>query len=529
MSNPSFLQEISHRRTFAIISHPDAGKTTITEKVLLLGQAIQIAGTVKGRGSSQHAKSDWMEMEKQRGISITTSVMQFPYHECLVNLLDTPGHEDFSEDTYRTLTAVDCCLMVIDAAKGVEDRTRKLMEVTRLRDTPILTFMNKLDRDIRDPMEVLDEVERELKIACAPITWPIGCGKLFKGVYHLYKDETYLYQSGMGHTIQEVRIVKGLNNPDLDKAVGEDLAAQLREELDLVKGASNEFDEEDFLSGELTPVFFGTALGNFGVDHMLDGLVSWAPSPMPRKTDVRVVNAGEEKFTGFVFKIQANMDPKHRDRVAFMRIVSGKYEKGMKLRQVRTGKDVIISDALTFMAGDRSHVEEAYPGDIIGLHNHGTIQIGDTFTQGEDMKFTGIPNFAPELFRRIRLRDPLKQKQLLKGLVQLSEEGAVQVFRPLINNDLIVGAVGVLQFDVVVARLKTEYNVEAVYESVNVSTARWVECSDVKKFEEFKRKNEQHLALDGGDNLTYIAPTMVNLNLTQERYPEVQFHKTREH
>ncbi|MEX9610976.1 peptide chain release factor 3 [Providencia manganoxydans] len=529
MADQNFLHEVNARRTFAIISHPDAGKTTITEKVLLFGQAIQRAGTVKGRGSNQHAKSDWMEMEKQRGISITTSVMQFPYHDCLVNLLDTPGHEDFSEDTYRTLTAVDCCLMVIDSGKGVEDRTRKLMEVTRLRDTPILTFMNKLDRDIRDPMELMDEVENELNIACCPITWPIGCGKLFKGVYHLLRDETILYQTGQGHTIQEVRIIKGLDNPELDKTVGGDLAAQLRDELELVKGASHEFDHDAFLEGELTPVFFGTALGNFGVDHMLDGLVQWAPAPQPRKTDVREVEATEEKFTGFVFKIQANMDPKHRDRVAFMRIVSGTYEKGMKLRQVRTKKDVVISDALTFMAGDRSHVENAFAGDIIGLHNHGTIQIGDTFTQGEDLKFTGIPNFAPELFRRIRLRDPLKQKQLLKGLVQLSEEGAVQVFRPLTNNDLIVGAVGVLQFDVVVARLKSEYNVEAIYEAVNVSTARWVECDDVKKFEEFKRKNEQNLALDGGDNLSYIAPTMVNLNLTSERYPDVKFRKTREH
>jgi len=372
-------------------------------------------------------------------------------------------------------------------------------------------------------------VESELKIACAPITWPIGCGKLFKGVYHLYNDETYLYQTGKGHTIQEVRIVKGLANPELDAAVGEDLAQQLRDELELVQGASHEFDQELFLSGEITPVFFGTALGNFGVDHMLDGLVSWAPRPMPRNTDSRLVEAKEEKFSGFVFKIQANMDPKHRDRVAFMRVVSGKYEKGMKLRQVRTGKDVVISDALTFMAGDRSHVEEAYPGDIIGLHNHGTIQIGDTFTQGENMKFTGIPNFAPELFRRIRLRDPLKQKQLLKGLVQLSEEGAVQVFRPVHNNDLIVGAVGVLQFEVVVARLKSEYNVEAIYEAINVSTARWVECDDAKKFDDFQRKNEVNLALDGGDNLTYIAPTMVNLNITQERYPDVRFRKTREH
>ncbi|WMC09985.1 peptide chain release factor 3 [Oceanimonas pelagia] len=529
MSNSTIAQEIAKRRTFAIISHPDAGKTTITEKVLLHGQAIQTAGTVKGRGSGQHAKSDWMEMEKERGISVTTSVMQFPYNDRLVNLLDTPGHEDFSEDTYRTLTAVDSCLMVIDAAKGVEDRTRKLMEVTRLRDTPIVTFMNKLDRDIRDPMELLDEVETELNIMCAPITWPIGSGKLFKGVYHLHRDETILYQSGQGHTIQQVRIIKGLDNPELDEAVGDGLAEQLREELELVMGASHEFDQELFLSGELTPVFFGTALGNFGVDHMLDGLTEWAPAPQPRQTQEREVTAADDKFSGFVFKIQANMDPRHRDRIAFMRIVSGQYTQGMKMKHVRIGKTVSISDAVTFMAGDRERAEEAFAGDIIGLHNHGTIQIGDTFTQGEDLKFTGIPNFAPELFRRIRLRDPLKQKQLLKGLVQLSEEGAVQVFRPLDNNDLIVGAVGVLQFDVVVARLKAEYNVDALYESVNVSTARWVYSKDAKKLDEFQRKVSANLALDGGDNLTYIAPTMVNLNLTQERYPDIQFSKTREH
>ncbi|OEE65504.1 peptide chain release factor 3 [Enterovibrio norvegicus] len=529
MSNSPFQQEVDKRRTFAIISHPDAGKTTITEKVLLFGNALQKAGTVKGRGSNQHAKSDWMEMEKERGISVTTSVMQFPYNDCLVNLLDTPGHEDFSEDTYRTLTAVDSCLMVIDAAKGVEDRTRKLMEVTRLRDTPIVTFMNKLDRDIRDPMEVLDEVENELKIACAPISWPIGCGKEFKGVYHIHRDESILYQTGQGHTIQEKRIIKGLDNPDLDTAIGDDLAAQLREELELVMGASHEFDQELFSKGELTPVFFGTALGNFGVDHMLDGLTEWAPKPLSRQAHERAVESGEEKFSGFVFKIQANMDPKHRDRIAFMRIVSGKYSQGMKMKHVRTGKMVSISDAVTFMAGDRSRAAEAYAGDIIGLHNHGTIQIGDTFTQSEDLKFAGIPNFAPELFRRIRLRDPLKQKQLLKGLVQLSEEGAVQVFRPLISNDLIVGAVGVLQFDVVVARLKSEYNVEAIYEPINVATARWVECTDGKKLDDFQRKNQSNLALDGGDNLTYIAPTMVNLNLTQERHPDVSFRATREH
>jgi peptide chain release factor 3 len=529
MSQTALSKEVAKRRTFAIISHPDAGKTTITEKVLLHGQRLQKAGTVKGKKSGQHAKSDWMEMEKERGISVTTSVMQFPYRDALVNLLDTPGHEDFSEDTYRTLTAVDSCLMVIDGAKGVEDRTIKLMEVTRLRDTPIITFMNKLDRDIRDPLELLDEVESVLNIMCAPITWPIGSGKNFKGVYHLLNDETILYKTGQGHRIQDREVIEGLDNPKLDERIG-DYAADLREQIELVKGASNEFDQELFLAGELTPVYFGTALGNFGVDHMLDGLVQWAPTPLPRETDEgQQISATRPEFSGFVFKIQANMDPKHRDRVAFMRIVSGKYEKGMKMHQVRIGKDVRIADALTFLAGDREHVEEAYPGDIIGLHNHGTIQIGDTFTAGEKFKFSGIPNFAPELFRRIRLKDPLKQKQLLKGLVQLSEEGAVQVFRPLANNDLIVGAVGVLQFDVVVHRLKSEYNVDAVYESINVATARWVSSSDERKLDEFRRKAEQNLALDGGDNLTYIAPTMVNLNLASERYPDIDFHHTREH
>ena len=529
MAEANFLNEINKRRTFAIISHPDAGKTTITEKVLLFGQALQKAGTVKGKKSGQHAKSDWMEMEKERGISVTTSVMQFPYRENLVNLLDTPGHEDFSEDTYRTLTAVDSCLMVIDAAKGVEDRTRKLMEVTRLRDTPIITFMNKLDRDIRDPLELLDEVETELKILCAPVTWPIGCGKEFKGVYHLHRDEVILYKSGLGHMIQDVRIVKGLDNPELEAAIGSGLLETLRDELELVQGASNEFDQELFLEGELTPVFFGTALGNFGVDHMLDGLVEWAPAPQGRQTEDGKIESDAEQFSGFVFKIQANMDPKHRDRIAFCRIVSGKYEKGMKMRHSRINKDVRISDALTFLAGDRELLEEAYAGDIIGLHNHGTIRIGDTFTSGENFRFTGIPNFAPELFKRIRLKDPLKQKQLLKGLIQLSEEGAVQVFRPLINNDLIVGAVGVLQFDVVVARLKAEYNVDAIYEHVNVSTARWVYSNDAKKLDEFRRKADVNLALDGGDNMAYIAPNMVNLQLAKERYPDIEFKETREH
>ena len=529
MSDPKIAGEIGKRRTFAIISHPDAGKTTITEKVLLFGSVIQRAGEVKARGSTgTFAKSDWMDMEKERGISVSTSVMQFPYNNCVINLLDTPGHEDFSEDTYRVLTAVDSCLMVIDAAKGVEDRTRKLMEVTRLRTTPIITFMNKLDRETRDPLDLLDEVEAELNIMCAPITWPVGSGKEFKGVYHLLRDEMYLYHSGEGFRIQERQVVKGLDNPELDAAVGDDLAAKLREDIELLKGGSNEFDVDAYLAGDMTPVFFGTALGNFGVDLMLDGLTDWAPAPLDRQSDTRLVKADEPKLTGFIFKIQANMDPRHHDRIAFMRIVSGSYHKGMKLHNVRLNRDSAISDAVTFMAGERAQADFDVAGDIIGLHNHGTMRIGDTFTEGEELHFSGIPNFAPELFKRIHLRDPLKQKQLLKGLLQLSEEGAVQVFRPLINNDLIVGAVGMLQFDVVVSRLKHEYNVDALYEEVPVTTARWV-SGDEKALKELQDRVPQNLALDGGDSLTYLASSGVNLHLAMERYPKVQFSATREH
>jgi peptide chain release factor 3 len=353
-------------------------------------------------------------------------------------------------------------------------------------------------------------------------------GKEFKGVYNLYTDEVILYQTGQGHRIQERRIVKGIDNPELTTAIGS-YAEDLKEQIELVKGASHEFDLEMFLSGQLTPVYFGTALGNFGVDHMLDGLTDWAPAPRPRETKTRLVSADESAFTGFVFKIQANMDPQHRDRIAFMRICSGVYQRGMKLKHVRVNKEVRISDAVTFMAGDREHAEFAYAGDIIGVHNHGTIQIGDTFTEGEELHFTGIPNFAPELFRRIRLKDPLKMKQLNKGLIQLSEEGAVQVFRPLKSNDLIVGAVGVLQFDVVVHRLKSEYKVEAIYEPISVATARWVSSTNQSKLSEFMKKCHDNLALDGGENLTYIAPSMVNLQLAQERHPDIAFRKTREH
>ncbi|WP_133127187.1 peptide chain release factor 3 [Legionella nagasakiensis] len=521
-------QDFSKRRTFAIISHPDAGKTTVTEKLLLFGGAIQLAGTVKGRKASRHATSDWMEMEKERGISITTSVMQFIHNDHIMNLLDTPGHEDFSEDTYRTLTAVDSALMVIDVAKGVEERTVKLMEVCRLRDTPIMTFINKLDREGREPIELLDEVETVLGIQCAPITWPVGMGKRFKGIYHLYQDTVYLYQPGKNTQKQDALAIKSLNNPQLDELLG-DSAQELRDEIELVQGASHAFDLNAYLAGKMTPVYFGSAINNFGIKELLDDYAQYAPGPMPRAAQERVVAPQEPAFSGFVFKIQANMDPKHRDRIAFMRICSGTYKKGMKLTHLRLEKEVQIANALTFMAGDRSHTEIALAGDIIGLHNHGTIRIGDTFTQGETLKFTGIPNFAPELFRLVRLVDPLKSKALIKGLIELSEEGATQVFRPLNSNHLILGAVGILQFDVVAHRLKHEYKVDCVYEAVNISCARWVYSEDEKAMAEFRTKAFDYLALDGSDTLTYLAPTRVNLSMAEERYSKVQFSATREH
>lgn len=526
---PSFLEEVRRRRTFGIISHPDAGKTTITEKLLLFGNAIQLAGTVKGRKTGRMATSDWMTMEQERGISITTSVMQFPYKQRMVNLLDTPGHEDFSEDTYRTLTAVDSVLMVIDGAKGVEDRTVKLMEVCRLRDTPIFTFINKMDREVRDHIEVLDEIETILRIKCSPVTWPIGMGKAFKGVYNLLTDTVHVFTPGQGSIVPDDIRIQGLHSDKAIALLGVDLVAELDDEIELVLGASHEFNLEEYLRGELTPVFFGTALANFGVRELLDYFVEWAPEPLARETDARSVAPTEEAFSGFVFKIQANMDPKHRDRIAFMRVCSGTYTKGMKMLHTRIGKEVKVADAVTFLAGDRSQVEEAISGDIIGLHNHGTIQIGDTFSSGDNFRFTGIPHFAPELFKRVRLKDPLKMKALQKGLQQLSEEGATQLFMPLNNNDLILGAVGVLQFDVVQQRLRDEYKVECIYEPVSVTTARWVYCKDSRMLEDFKRKAAENLALDGGGYLTYIAPTRVNLSLTQERWPDVKFQATREH
>ncbi|MAU79966.1 MAG: peptide chain release factor 3 [Gammaproteobacteria bacterium] len=522
------LQQIQQRRTFAIISHPDAGKTTMTEKLLLFGNAIQLAGTVKSRKSDRHATSDWMTMEQERGISVTTSVMQFPYDGRVVNLLDTPGHEDFSEDTYRTLTAVDSALMVIDGAKGVEPRTIKLMEVCRLRDTPIITFINKLDREIRDPIEVLDEIEDILQIQCAPMNWPIGMGQQFKGIYELANDRLVCFEKSQGHHIYPYHVIQGLDSNEARELLGADYDSFV-DEIELVRGACHEYDQDDFEKGTVSPVYFGTALGNFGVQQMLDGFVEQAPKPQPRATHDRVIEPQETKFSGFVFKIQANMDPKHRDRIAFLRVCSGTYRQGMKLRHQRLGKDVRIADAVTFMAGDRVQTEEAFAGDIIGLHNHGTIQIGDAFSEGENHEFIGIPNFAPELFRRVRVKDPLRSKQLEKGVQQLAEEGATQMFKPLSKNELIVGAVGVLQFDVVAFRLRDEYRAECIWENTSTFTARWIRCNDEKMLADFRKRNEENLAIDGGGYLTYLATSRVNLQVIQDRWPDVVFSKTREH
>ncbi len=526
-------REIDRRRTFAIISHPDAGKTTLTERLLVLGGAIALAGTIKARKAARHATSDWMKLEQERGISVTSSVMQFEYRDRVVNLLDTPGHADFSEDTYRTLTAVDSALMVIDCAKGVEPRTIRLMEVCRLRDTPIFTFVNKLDRAGRDPLELLDEVESVLAIDCAPVTWPIGSGPDFQGLCHLPEDRIYLNPARFGPdagtgVVDGVAVIDGLASDAARATLGAARSDALGEEVELVREASHAFDREAYLAGRQTPVFFGTALGGFGVRMLLDAFVREAPPPRPRETRSRAVRPSEEKLTGFVFKIQANMDPAHHDRIAFLRLCSGRFRQGMRLCHVETGKTLRVGDALTFMAGAREAAEEAFAGDILGVHNHGTIGIGDTFTEGERIEFTGVPSFAPELFRRVRLQDPLRAKALNKGLDQLCEEGAVQVFRPLLGSDVILGAVGVLQFDVVAHRLRHEYGVECTFEGVSVAGARWVSAPDRGTLERFRGRAPEHLAEDHRGGLVYLAPSLVNLALTEERWPDLTFHATRE-
>ncbi|MDM8536909.1 peptide chain release factor 3 [Desulfobacterales bacterium HSG17] len=518
-------KEISKRRTFGIISHPDAGKTTLTEKLLLFGGAIQMAGAVKAKKAGRHAKSDWMGVEKERGISVTTSVMKFHYEGHEVNLLDTPGHEDFSEDTYRVLTAVDSALMVIDSAKGVENQTEKLMAVCRMRNTPILTFINKLDREGLTPLDILGDIEEKLQIECAPLSWPIGMGKRFKGVYNLYEKSLFLFTPGGEKRNRDGIIIKNTNDPILDEILGSQ-ADELREDIELLEGAANPFDLGDYLKGSQTPVFFGSAVNNFGVKELLDAFLRLAPAPSERLSLTRSISPLEPEFSGFVFKIQANMDPAHRDRIAFLRICSGKFTRGMKVRHLRLQKAMTLHNAIIFMAQDRANVEEAYPGDIIGIPNHGTIKIGDTFTDKEELKFTGIPNFAPEHFRRVILKNPIKRKQLDKGLFQLAEEGTIQVYKPLQDSYHILGAVGVLQFEVTKARLSSEYGVDAAFEHVDYALARWVRATDAAELKQFEKANMAYLAMDPENNLTFLAPSEWRLEHTMNNWPKIEFLKT---
>ncbi len=524
------VRDVARRRTFAIISHPDAGKTTLTEKLLLFGGAIQMAGTVKARKSSRHATSDWMEVEKQRGISVTSSVMQFDYAGHTINLLDTPGHQDFSEDTYRVLTAVDAAVMVIDAAKGVEEQTIKLLNVCRLRNTPIITFVNKMDREVREPVALLEEIESVLKIDCAPVSWPIGMGKAFRGVFDLLRDRLVRFTPGEERrgAAEDNELIEGIANPRLDALFPHEMAG-VRHDVDLIRGASSPFDLDEFLAGRQTPVFFGSGINNFGVQEILQALVDWAPPPQPRDGGTRIVQPAESKFTGFVFKIQANMDPKHRDRIAFFRVCSGRYTPAMKVQHQRIGREMKLGNVMTFMANERVASQDAVAGDIIGIHNHGQLQIGDTLTEGEALGFKGIPYFAPEMFRVARARDPFKAKQLQKGLQQLGEEGAIQVFETVSSNTLLLGAVGQLQFEVVAARLASEYKVDAIYDDAGIATARWLTYPDETTRRDFERDRAASLATDVDDNPVYLATNRFNLQAAMERWPKVGFHTTREH
>ncbi|WP_051141255.1 peptide chain release factor 3 [Salisaeta longa] len=520
-------KEIAKRRTFAIISHPDAGKTTLTEKLLLKGGAIREAGEIKARKADRHARSDWMDMEKERGISVTSSVMKFPYRNLELNLLDTPGHRDFSEDTYRVLTAVDSVIMVLDNANGVEEQTRKLMEVCRMRDMPVITFINKMDRFGLPPLELLDDIEQTLDLETVPLSWPIGMGDRFRGTYNLYRDELHLFSHADLEGNHERLPIDDLADPQLDEVLGSQ-ADDLRFNVELISEAGNDLDAQRYLDGKQTPVFFGSALSNFGVGDMLDTFVEIAPPPQPRPTTTRVVQPNEDEFTGVVFKIQANMDPNHRDRMAFVRVCSGTFERGMRAVHQRTKDETRLNNATTFMARDRAGVEQAFPGDIIGIHNHGTIKIGDSFTEGEDLQFTGVPSFAPEHFRKVHLDDPFRAKHLGKGLKQLSEEGAIQVFRPLRGNDYILGAVGALQFDVTVDRLSDEYNVDAHLTGVQYTCCRWVE-GPAKELEAFEHKNINQLFRDAEGALAYLAISQWRLDRMIEEWPALTFPSTKEH
>jgi peptide chain release factor 3 len=524
--------EVRRRRTFAIISHPDAGKTTLTEKLLLFSGAINIAGSVKARKAARHATSDWMEIEKQRGISVASSVMQMEYRDCVINLLDTPGHQDFSEDTYRVLTAVDAALMVIDAANGVEPQTRRLLQVCRARHTPILTFVNKMDREVQSPLDIMDEIERELGMTVVPFTWPVGMGKLFHGVYDRRSDQMRVFDAGADRVGGDEEVLVGLDHPTSAQRFGMEWQ-QARDELELVEGASPAFDEAAFLAGQQTPMLFGSAINNFGVREVLDALVDLAPPPGPKPALQRGVEPTEAKFSGVVFKIQANMDPAHRDRIAFVRVASGHFERGMKLKVVRSGKELRPNTVVSFLSQRRELLDEAYAGDIIGIPNHGVLQLGDTLTEGEALQFTGLPFFAPEIIRSVEVADPLRGKQLKAGLTQLGEEGAIQVFRPMAGSVLMLGAVGQLQFEVVQHRLETEYGVKARITHSPYQVARWVTCppenggdTELKRFIE---ANIHRMAWDAVDAPTLLVDHQATLRAVEANWPKIQFHAMREH
>jgi len=525
----SLAAEVARRRTFAIISHPDAGKTTLTEKLLLFGGAIQLAGAVKARGEARRARSDWLKVEQERGISVTASVMTFDWREQTFNLLDTPGHQDFSEDTYRTLTAVDSAVMVIDAAKGIEAQTRKLFEVCRLRDVPIITFVNKLDRDGRDPFELMDEIERDLQLDVTPANWPIGMGKAFRGCYDLLRDELLLFDRGEGERLTTPLSFHGLSDPGLEKHLPEGTVATLREEAELASSLCPAFDLEAFREGNLTPVFFGSALHNFGVRELLAGLARFAPPPRPQKTAEREIEPTEETVAAFVFKIQANMDPKHRDRIAFARICSGRFERGMKLFHPRSGKTINVHTPVMFLAREREIAEEAFPGDIVGIPNHGQLRIGDALTQGETLRFVGIPSFAPELLKKVRADDPLRAKHLGRALTHLAEEGAAQVFKTRLGGEWIVGVAGPLQFDVLADRIRTEYDLPVAYQPTTLHTARWVETDDPRELRRFTDAHEGAIADDWSGAPVYLAANPYRLKIAEEDWPKIRFRATREH
>ncbi len=521
-------KEIDRRRTFAVIAHPDAGKTTLTEKLLLFGGAIHVAGAVKSNKIKKGATSDFMEIERQRGISVATSVMGFEYRGAKINILDTPGHEDFAEDTYRTLTAVDSVIIVIDSAKGVESQTRKLMEVCRMRNTPVMVFFNKMDRPARDPFDLMDEVEKELKIGVRPLAFPIGSGPSFQGVYNLYEGRLSLFLSDRKQTADAETVDLTVDDPRLDELIGKPQAGQLREDLELVEGVYEPFDREAYLRGELAPVFFGSAVNNFGVRELLDCFVQIAPSPRPAPTETRTVNPGEEKMTGFIFKIHANMDPNHRDRIAFLKICSGTFERNKNFLHVRSGKQMKFSSPTAFMAEKKSIVDEAFPGDIVGLHDTGNFKIGDTFTEGEKLKFTGIPSFSPELFRYIENADPLKFKQLGKGVDQLMDEGVAQLFTSRLNGRRIIGTVGALQFEVIQYRLEHEYGALCRYEPINIYKACWIESDNREQLEDFMKRKHTNMAVDKHGNDVYLADTGYALAMAQEKFPDIRFKFTSE-